>query len=128
MEISEKGAFNLISATVAHCFMPYKIINYANGTPSRYNQSLKIKNERIKFANSKLFEIWVDCSYNFEIKRLRKLIEKKQDELMDNALNEVRSKYRPELSTNPQSKYREYEIKRNARRKELRRLAKLNKK
>ena len=66
----EKGYFNLMCVVVKECFHPIKRENYSLDYAYERRKE-EVQARRIKFANSKLVEIWADCS-NFEYEKIKK--------------------------------------------------------
>jgi len=61
MDYNQEACFNFIADCISRCFSP---VQYGTET----------KEDRIRFANSKLIEVFCDCSHNFEASRLSKKI------------------------------------------------------
>jgi len=59
--------FNLVAEAIGECFTKPKNCQTALDFK-------RVKETRIKFANSQLVKMWCDCSNNFEYEKLKKRI------------------------------------------------------
>lgn len=73
------GCMRLVNSTIGQCFFSYH--NFSERASKK--RAKEIYNIRQNFANSKLLKMWCDCTDNFEYKKLKKLIIKKNEKYYD---------------------------------------------
>jgi len=56
-DYNPEACFNLIADCISRCFSPVQ-----NGTET--------KDDRVRFSDSRLIEVFCDCSHNFETSKL----------------------------------------------------------
>ena len=86
LDYNKKGIFNLISATVAHCFTNYRLSFPFKKSIGEIETILQMNKKiisdtsaiRFKFSNSPLLQMFCDCSDSFEFTKVRKEIIKYQ--------------------------------------------------
>ena len=92
LNLDTKGCFNLVGGVITHCTrQPKQTITrsrYHKTHPNRWKMKVlrskitKCKNRRHFINNSKMIEMWCDCSDNFETNKLRKKVTKLNKEFM----------------------------------------------
>lgn len=96
----EKAYFNLVAATIAHCFSEYKpILDHDTALKYRIfkNERTKLKistidkilKVRMDFINSQMVKMWCDCAEVIDHKRLVKLVELANKKLRNEAVQKL---------------------------------------